>query len=159
MCTWSRGVLVLKKWSIFTLIFMFQVRFSPHFFINIFSRFNPNFNSVKYFSLYWRVGLNYEQRLSLPRRSLRARCVLTRPGFDINSQRGGLTLSDAHTTNTPCLSNHFPPASPTIKHNSVFFTLPPVSACTPWRSRLGRERERETISLLIYLCLFPRLSG
>lgn len=143
-----------KKLSIFTLFFYISSTFfSPFFFSTFFPALIPiliQFNIFLYIEEWdWIMSRDCPCPDGL---SLRARCVLTRPGFDINSQRGGLTLSGAHTTNTPCLSNHFPPASPTIKHNSVFFTLPPVSACTPWRSRLGRERERERLSRCLFIC-------
>lgn len=83
---------------------------------------------------------------------LRACCVLTRP-LNIFSHRRSFTLSGTNTTNTPCLSSHSPPATATIKYNSVFFTLASgVLVCH------GGHVWGES-SLLIYLWLFPRLSG
>lgn len=87
----------------------------------------------------------------LRNKSLYACCVLARP-FNIHSQ----ALHPFKWQEYAALIESQSPAAATTKCCSVFLHAVFWSACMPWRSRLGGERERVP---LIYLWLFPRLSG
>lgn len=74
----------------------------------------------------------------LRNKSLYACCVLARP-FNIHSHRGYIPLSGR---NMPRLSSHSP-LPPLQQNAALFFFAVFWSACMPWRSRLGGERERD----------------